>query len=78
MKKIKSEITLQPLKDLIWIVYNFLDILLIPILGQQGNFIRKNGPKLSESNLEKFIKNNEQKFIKQIIQFMKLKLPETN
>jgi len=45
----------------------FSDILLIPyVLGQQVNFIGKNGPTLSEFNLEKFIKNNEQKFIKQI------------
>ena len=66
--KLSSEITLQPLKRFnLDAAIIFSDILLIPyVLGQQVNFIGKNGPTLSEFNLEKFIKNNEQKFIKQI------------
>ena len=63
--KLSSEITLQPLKDLIWMAIIFSDILLIPyVLGQQVNFIGKDGPALSEFNLEKFINNNEQKIYK--------------
>ena len=66
--ELSSEITLQPLKRFnLDAAIIFSDILLIPyVLGQQVNFIGKDGPALSEFNLEKCINNNEQKFIKQI------------
>ena len=66
--ELSSEITLQPLKRFnLDAAIIFSDILLIPyVLGQQVNFIPEGGPMLSEFNLDKFLDNNDQKFLKKI------------
>jgi len=62
--ELSSQITLQPIKR-----YNldsaiiFSDILLVPYaLGQEVKFIKDQGPKLSEFNIEIFLSQNEVEF----------------
>ena len=65
---LSSEITLQPIKR-----YNldsaiiFSDILMIPYgLGQEVKFVKNEGPILSKFELEKFLNNNKDQFIKKL------------
>ena len=65
---LSSEITLQPIQR-----YNldsaiiFSDILLIPYaLGQEVNFIKEQGPILSNFDIEKFKNNNKLNFTKKL------------
>ena len=63
--KLSSEITLQPLKRFkLDAAIIFSDILLIPFaLGQKVEFIEKQGPQLSNFNLNKFLKSNRKYFL---------------
>ena len=58
------EITLQPIKRFnIDAAIIFSDILMIPYaLGQNVNFVKDEGPKLDEFNLDLFLNNDEKKF----------------
>ncbi|MDB9752359.1 uroporphyrinogen decarboxylase [Pelagibacteraceae bacterium] len=65
---LSSEITLQPIKR-----YNldsaiiFSDILMIPYaLGQEVKFVKNKGPILSKFELEEFLNNNKDEFIKKL------------
>ncbi len=66
--ELSSEITLQPIKryDLDSAII-FSDILIVPYaLGQNVDFIKNEGPKLEDFNLEKFSNNNRKKFSEQL------------
>ena len=66
--KLSSEITLQPIKrfDLDSAII-FSDILMVPFaLGQDVNFVKNSGPKLSNFSYENFINNTEQGFLKRL------------
>lgn len=65
---LSSEITLQPITR-----YNldsaiiFSDILMVPYaLGQEVEFIKNEGPKLSKFNQKKFLESKKDKFIKKL------------
>ena len=63
--KLSSEITLQPIKrfDLDAAII-FSDILMVPYaLGQQVNFTKGEGPKLSNFDINKFLDNNTKNFV---------------
>ena len=64
--KLSSDITLQPVKRFnLDSAIIFSDILLVPFaLGQKISFIKDQGPKLSNFNLETFLDTNEDQFIK--------------
>ena len=64
--KLSSDITLQPVKRFnLDSAIIFSDILLVPFaLGQKISFIKDQGPKLSNFNLETFLDINEDQFIK--------------
>ena len=65
---LSSEITLQPLKrfDLDAAII-FSDILMVPYgLGQDVKFEKKKGPNLSEFNLNTFLNNDKDSFIKKL------------
>ena len=63
-----TEITLQPIKRFnLDSAIIFSDILMIPYaLGQNVNFIKDNGPKLSKFNLKDFAANNEGKLTEKL------------
>ena len=66
--KLSSKLTLQPIKrfDLDSAII-FSDILMTPYaLGQEVKFIKDQGPELSEFNMEKFLDNNENEFLKKL------------
>ena len=66
--QLSSELTLQPIKrfDLDSAII-FSDILITPYaLGQEVEFIKDQGPKLSEFNMERFLDNNENEFLKKL------------
>ena len=66
--KLSSRITLQPIKrfDLDAAII-FSDILIVPYaLGQEINFQKKKGPKLSKFSLNKFLNNSDKKFTKDL------------
>ena len=66
--KLSSEITLQPIQkfDLDSAII-FSDILITPYaLGQEVKFIKDEGPKLDELNIEKFLDINESEFLKKL------------
>jgi len=62
--ELSSEITLQPIKRFnLDSAIIFSDILIVPYaLGQQVNFVKNEGPKLSDFNMEKFLDINEKEF----------------
>ena len=66
--QLSSEITLQPIKrfDLDSAII-FSDILITPYaLGQKVEFIKDQGPKLDDFNLEKFLDISEREFLKEL------------
>ena len=66
--ELSSELTLQPIKrfDLDSAII-FSDILMTPYaLGQEVKFIKNQGPELSEFNMERFLDNNENEFLKKL------------
>ena len=66
--ELSSKLTLQPIKrfDLDSAII-FSDILMTPYaLGQEVKFIKDRGPELSEFNMEKFLDNNENEFLKKL------------
>ena len=66
--ELSSKLTLQPIKrfDLDSAII-FSDILMIPYaLGQEVKFIKDQGPELSEFNMERFLDNNENEFLKKL------------
>ena len=66
--ELSSELTLQPIKrfDLDSAII-FSDILITPYaLGQDIKFIKNQGPELSEFNMERFLDNNENEFLKKL------------
>ncbi len=62
--KLSSEITLQPIKRFnLDAAIIFSDILIVPFaLGQKVNFIKDQGPILSNFNLNEFLNNNKNNF----------------
>ena len=66
--KLSSEITLQPIKRFnLDSAIIFSDILIIPhALGQKVEFIKDQGPKLNDFNLEKFLDINEKEFLNEL------------
>ncbi len=66
--KLSSEITLQPIKRFnLDSAIIFSDILIIPhALGQKVEFIKDQGPKLDDFNLEKFLDTNEMEFLNEL------------
>ena len=66
--ELSSEITLQPLKRFnLDAAIIFSDILMVPYgLGQKVEFIKDEGPILSEFNLDNFLNNNKNDFIKKL------------
>ena len=71
--ELSSEITLQPIKrsDLDSAII-FSDILMTPYaLGQEVNFIKGQGPKLSDFIIEKFLDNTEKTSHKKLNQVYK-------
>ena len=71
--ELSSEITLQPIKrfDLDSAII-FSDILMTPYaLGQEVNFIKGQGPKLSDFIIEKFLDNTEKNFSQKLNQVYK-------
>ena len=66
--ELSSEITLQPIKRFnLDSAIIFSDILMTPYaLGQEVEFIKDQGPELSEFNLERFLDNNETEFSKKL------------
>ena len=65
---LSSEITLQPLKRFnLDAAIIFSDILIVPYgLGQEVNFEKNKGPKLSPFNLNFFLSNNENSFTQKL------------
>ena len=65
---LSSEITLQPIKRFnLDSAIIFSDILLVPYaLGQKVEFIKNQGPILSEFKIEKFLENKKETFIKKL------------
>ena len=66
--QLSSELTLQPIKrfDLDSAII-FSDILITPYaLGQDVQFIKNQGPELSKFNMERFLDNNENEFLKKL------------
>ena len=66
--KLSSEITLQPIKRFnLDSAIIFSDILIIPhALGQKVEFIKDQGPKLNDFNLEKFLDINKNEFLNEL------------
>ena len=66
--QLSSELTLQPIKRFDFdSAIIFSDILITPYaLGQEVKFIKNHGPKLSEFNMERFLDNNENEFLKKL------------
>ncbi len=65
---LSSQITLQPIKryDLDSAII-FSDILIVPYaMGQEIDFVKNKGPKLSKFVLEKFLDNNKENFTKKL------------
>ncbi len=62
--ELSSEITLQPIKRFnLDSAIIFSDILMVPYaLGQQVNFIKDQGPQLSEFDIKRFLNVNEREF----------------
>ena len=65
---LSSEITLQPINRFnLDAAIIFSDILIVPYgLGQEVEFIKGKGPKLSEFNLKKFTENNKKDFTQKL------------
>ena len=66
--ELSSNITLQPVKRFnLDSAIIFSDILMAPYaLGQEVRFIKDEGPKLSEFNIEKFLDESEKNFSKKL------------